>query len=82
MDKTLQNALIALYGSLGGDTTALTERDNIGALICAIAKLNVGAEISGAAVKELPAFPEEDGTYSLQLVMADGEATLTWETVE
>ena len=82
MDKTLQNALIALYGSLGGDGTSLSNAESIGALICAIAKLNIGAEIGGASVKELPAFPEEDGTYALQLVMADGEATLTWEAAE
>lgn len=32
MDKTLQNALIALYGSLGGDRETLSNPENIGAL--------------------------------------------------
>lgn len=79
--KTLQNALKALYGSLGGDSAAIKD-DSIGALICDIAKLNIGAEITAASVKELPALPEDDGTYTLQLVMDDGEATLTWEAAE
>ena len=82
MDKTIQNALIALYGALGGDTATMNDRVSIGALICEIAKLNLGAAISGASVKELPPFPEDDGTYTLQLVVADGEATLTWESAE
>ena len=82
MDKTIQNARIALYGALGGNSAALTDRDKIGALICAIAKLDLGAEISGAAVKELPAFPESDGTYTLQLVMDEGTPALTWEAAE
>ena len=30
---------------------------------------------------ELPEYPESDGTYTLQVVMASGEATLSWETV-
>ena len=82
MDKTLQNALIALYGSLGGDRETLSNPENIGALLCDIAKLNLGASISGASVKELPPFPEDDGTYTLQLVMDEGEAALTWESAE
>ena len=82
MDKTLQNALIALYGSLGGDRETLSNPENIGALLCDIAKLNLGASISGASVKELPPFPEDDGTYTLQLVMDEGEAALTWEAAE
>lgn len=82
MDKTIQNALIALYGALGGDTATLNNRVSIGALICEIAKLNLGAQISSASIKELPPFPETDGTYTLQLVMDDGEAALTWEAAE
>lgn len=82
MDKTIQNALIALYGALGGDRETLSNPENIGALLCDIAKLNLGASISGASVKELPPLPEDDGTYTLQLVVADGEATLTWESAE
>lgn len=32
------------------------------------------------ALPELPEFPDTDGTYSLQLVMDDGAATLSWES--
>ena len=45
-------------------------------------KTRMTAAEAAIAVKELPEFPETAGTYSLQLVMADGEATLTWEAVE
>ena len=79
MDKTLQNALIALYGSLGGNIAALTDAENIGYLISAIAMLGVGDNLKAALIKELPDIPEDDGTYTLQLVVDDGEATLTWE---
>ena len=34
---------------------------------------------AAVAVKELPELPESDGTYGLQLVVDDGEGTLTWE---
>lgn len=40
---------------------------------------SLGSEVG--EIRELPAYPETDGTYSLQLVMDDGEATLTWEAV-
>lgn len=80
--KTIQRALVALYGSLGGDSASLTNTENIGVLICEIAKLGIGAQLSAAGTKELPAFPEEDRTYTLQLVMDDGEATLSWEAAE
>ena len=43
---------------------------------------DLNTRVSAAEVKELPAFPETAGTYKLQLVVADGEATLTWEAVE
>ena len=79
MIYTLQRALMALYGSLGGDCADLENVESIGYLICAIAKLGLGDKIKTASVKELPDLPEEDGTYALQLVIADGEATLTWE---
>lgn len=79
MIYTLQRALMALYGSLGGDCADLENVESIGYLICAIAKLGLGDKIKTASVKELPDLPEEDGTYALQLVIADGEATLNWE---
>lgn len=31
---------------------------------------------------ELPASPEEDGTYVLTCTVDDGEATLSWESAE
>lgn len=31
---------------------------------------------------ELPTLPEEDGTYTLQLVIVEGEATLSWVSAE
>ena len=37
MMRTLQNALMALYGSLGGDCADLENTESIGYLICAIA---------------------------------------------
>lgn len=81
MIYTLQRALMALYGSLGGDCADLENVESIGYLICAIAKLGLGDKISAASVKELPELPEDDGTYSLQVTIADGEATYTWESV-
>ena len=78
---TLQQALIALYGSLGGDSATLENPVSLVSLITEIAKLNLGAAIDAASVKELPTLPEEDGTYTLQVVIADGEATFAWETV-
>ena len=79
---TLQQALIALYGSLGGDSATLKNRNSVMWLIYEIAKLNLGASITAASVKELPTLPEDDGTYTLQVVIADGEATYSWEAVE
>ena len=75
--ETLQRALIALYGSLGGDYADLDNPSNITDLISEIAKLNIGNQI--ALAKELPALPDDDGTYTLQLVMDDGAATFSWE---
>jgi hypothetical protein len=76
---TLQNALKELYFSLGG-SAANVQTDDINTIIRAIANLQLINAISAAA--ELPALPEDDGTYTLQLVMDDGEVTFTWEAVE
>lgn len=35
-----------------------------------------------AFLPELPDLPDDDGAYGLQLVVDDGEGTLTWEDVE
>ena len=75
--ETLQRALIALYGSLGGDYADLDNPSDITDLISEIAKLGIGDKL--ALAKELPDLPDDDGTYTLQLVMDDGAATFTWE---
>ena len=77
---TLQEALKLLYYSLGGEADNVRDTDDLTKLIAAIAALGLGVKI--AAGVEIPAFPEEDGTYQLQLVMDDGAPTLTWEAVE
>lgn len=78
--KTLQNALKELFYSLGGSADNVRNTDDVNVILLQIAALGLGAEITSASAKELPAFPDTDGTYTLQLVMDDGEATLTWES--
>ena len=77
---TIQKALAAIYGMLGGNLDDIREVKTVDGLLFAIAWLGVGDTLKAA--EDLPAYPEEDGTYALQLVMDDGEATLTWEAVE
>lgn len=79
MPDTIQDALKALYCSFGGSADAVRDENDINALLRAIASLNVGAAVQAAA--ELPSLPEEDGTYTLQVVIDDGEATFSWEAV-
>ena len=79
---TLQESLKQLFYSLGGNADAVRDTDDVNAILAAIADLMLGQAIAAASVKELPALPDDDGTYGLQLVMDDGEATLTWEAVE
>ena len=79
---TLQDVLKELYYSLGGNADNVRDTDDVNVILAAIADLGIGSDLSAASVKELPTVPDDDGTYSLQLVMADGEATLTWEAVE
>ena len=74
---TIQNALKELYYSLGGSADNVRDTRDVNAIIAAITALALGDEIKSGV--ELPALPDDDGTYSLQLVMSDGEATLTWE---
>lgn len=76
---TIQNALKELYITLGGDAVNVRDTEDVNAIIDAISALELGDQLAGASVKELPALPEDDGTYTLQLVMDDGAATLTWE---
>ena len=77
---TIQESLKELFYSLGGDADAVRETDDVNAILAAISALMLGQAIAKAA--ELPALPEDDGTYSLQLVMDEGAATLTWEAAE
>ena len=77
---TIQEALKELFYSMGGNAADVADVSDVNAIIAAISALAIGKEISGA--KELPALPDDDGTYSLQLVMSDGAPTLTWEAVE
>lgn len=75
--ETIQAALKELFYSLGGSADSVRNTNDINAILAAMAALAIGAQLKGAV--ELPAFPEDDGTYSLQLVMDDGATTLTWE---
>lgn len=80
---TLQEALKQLYYSLGGNADNVRDTDDLTKLIAAIAALGLGAELATASVKELPTLPTDDGTYTLQVVIADGEDPVySWEAVE
>lgn len=79
---TLQEAMKELYYSFGGNADNVRNTDDLTVIMAAIANLGIGAALAGAEVKELPAAPEDDGTYGLQVVIADGEATYSWEAVE
>lgn len=73
---TLQDALKQVYASLGGDISNLRYVYDINAILMAVAKLDINKKISGAV--EFPTLPEEDGTYTLTVTIADGEATYAW----
>ena len=75
---TLQAALKELFYSLGGSADVVRGVSDINAIIKAVSDLALGDKINAAV--ELPALPDDDGTYALQLVMSDGAATLTWES--
>lgn len=77
---TLQNALKALFYSLGGNADTVRNMDDINELIFAISSLDIADKIKAAV--ELPAVPTDDGTYTLQVVVDDGAATFSWEAVE
>lgn len=79
---TIQNALKELLYSLGGSADTVRNTEDVNKIIDAISALELGAALAAAGVKELPKLPKSDGTYSLQLVMDDGAATLTWEAAE
>ena len=77
--KTLQDALKALYYSLGGNADNVRETDDLITIINAIAALNIAKEIKTAV--ELPDLPDDGGTYTLQVVIDDGVATFSWDAV-
>lgn len=79
MLDTIQNALKALYYSLGGNADNVRDTDDINEIIFAISALDIADKIKAAV--ELPALPDDDGTYTLQVVIDDGEATFSWEAV-
>ena len=76
---TLQSALKALYYSFGGNADNVRDTDDVNEIIFAIAALGVGAKLSAAV--ELPELPDDDGTYTLQVVIDEGAATFSWEAV-
>ncbi|MBQ1241607.1 MAG: hypothetical protein IIX99_00195 [Oscillospiraceae bacterium] len=76
---TIQYALKALYYSLGGSADNVRDMEDINELIFAISNLDIADKIKAAV--ELPALPESDGTYTLQVVIDDGAATFSWEAV-
>ena len=78
--KTLQDALKALYYSLGGNADNVRGTNDINTIIFAIAGLQIASQIKTAV--ELPALPDDDGTYTLQVVIDEGVATFSWEAVE
>ena len=62
----------------------MTEQRLLGMMTLGDCVNYVERQIEGATAVSglIPALPEEDGTYFLQLVMDDGAATMTWETME
>lgn len=62
---TIQEALKALYYSLGGNADNVRKTDDVNVIIAAIGALGIGASLAAASIPELPAVPEEDGTYAL-----------------
>ena len=79
---TLQAVLKDLYCALGGDRANVNALEDIDAILAKIASLGIGDALKQALTPELPELPEEDGTYTLQVTIADGEATYAWEAVE
>jgi hypothetical protein len=80
---TIHEALKQLYYSLGGNADDVRNADDPVAIILKMAALAIGESIAAASVKELPTLPTDDGTYQLQVVIADGEDPVySWEAVE
>ena len=79
--ETLQSVLKDLYCCFGGDRANVNALTDVNAILENIALLGVGDKLKAAEQKELPELPESDGTYSLQVVIDEGEATYSWEAV-
>ena len=77
--NTLQDALKELYGSFGGSLDNVRGLQDIVAIIRAMASLGIGDTITGQAYPEIP---DTDGTYVLTCTVADGAATLSFESAE
>lgn len=78
MGNTLQAVLKDLYCAFGGLRETVNAIEDIDKLIEEMAKLGIGEKIKAAM--ELPAVPDDDGTYTLQLVVDDSVATYSWES--
>lgn len=76
--ETLQIALKALYGSLGGNYADVDTISDINDLILAIANLDIGEAV--AKTGAIPAAPDDDGEYVLTATVTDGVAAYTWES--
>ena len=77
---TIQKCLAAIYAMLGGNLDEIRNKKTVDELLTAISTLGIGDKLKAA--EDLPAYPEDDGTYTLQLVIDEGAATLTWESAE
>lgn len=77
---TIQKCLAAIYAMLGGNLDEIRNKKTVDELLTAISGLGIGDKLKAA--EDLPAYPEDDGTYTLQLVIDEGAATLTWESAE
>ena len=77
---SLQNSLKELYYSLGGNADNVRDTQDLNTIIDAISGLSIGSALKAAL--ELPAAPEDDGTYHLQCVVDDGTAAYSWEADE
>ena len=67
MLDTVQNALKAIYMSLGGNADTVRDTEDVNTILMAIADLGLGGQISGAA-SALPTVDTEDNGKILTVV--------------
>lgn len=77
---TLQKALAAIYGMLGGDYADISDLTTVDELLGAISGLGIGDKLKAAV--ELPEAPADDGAYILTCTVDDGAAVYSWEAAE